>query len=93
MRRGVLGVGVLGVCVLGDKLLRDGEFPNKAPFIIGLVFLGLFGFGGCSGVLSTDLLLGIGGSFSQPFIYPLGGPSNISFGNTLVCLDISTLTL
>jgi hypothetical protein len=53
--RGVLGVGVLGVKLLrGDKLLRGGEFPNKGP-AIGLVFLGPFGFGGCSGVFSTDL--------------------------------------
>ena len=87
MRRGVLGVGVLG-----DKLLRGVEFPNKGP-AIGLVFLGPFGFSPFTGDLSADPLFFIGSSFSQPFIYPLGGPSNISFGNTLVCLDISTLTL
>jgi hypothetical protein len=63
--RGVLGVGVLGV-----KLLRGGEFPNKGP-AIGLVFLGPFGFGGCCGVPSTDLLLGIGGIFSQPSVFPI----------------------
>ena len=92
MRRGVLGVGVLGVGVLGDKLLRGGEFPNKGPVTIRLVFLGPFGFSPFTGDLSADPLLGIGGFFSQPFICPLGGPRNMLFGNA-VDVDISTLIL
>jgi hypothetical protein len=73
--RGLLRAGVLLLGVLGVGLLRGAgllEFPNKAPFTIGLVFLGPFGFGPFSGDLSADPLLGIGGSFSQPGIPPLG---------------------
>jgi hypothetical protein len=85
---------LLGVLEAAGLLRGAGllEFPNKGPFIIGLVFLGPFGFGGCSGVLSTDLLLGGGATFSQPFVYPTGPVSNILIGNS-VDFDISTLTL